>query len=80
MDRVWVLTYEVDTYNQYDEYFVSLFKNKPTKDGLKKAMGKEFHKEELLKELLENHSTSYYSDVAFHLHEEGFQDEVNIRY
>lgn len=30
MDSVWVLTCEVNEYNQCGEYFVAVFKNKPT--------------------------------------------------
>ena len=32
--EVWVLTYTVNDYNQYDDYFLAVFKEKPTLEEL----------------------------------------------
>ena len=34
--KVWVLTYEINEYDQDGEYFLAVFENKPTEDILAK--------------------------------------------
>lgn len=34
--KVWILTYEVNAYDQYGEYFQAVFANKPTHEQLTK--------------------------------------------
>lgn len=35
-NKVWILTEEYNQYDQYGEYFLAVFKNKPTAEKLKK--------------------------------------------
>lgn len=38
MSTAWILTFEVNEYDQYGEYFLAAFKEKPTKLQLKEAI------------------------------------------
>ena len=39
MSKVWVLTTEYNDYDQHGEYFVSVFKNLPTKEQISNKTG-----------------------------------------
>ena len=41
MSKVWVVTREINEYNQDGEYFVAVFKNKPTFQQLKKLLNED---------------------------------------
>ena len=38
-NNLWILTYEVNDYNQHGEYFRAAWTHKPTKEELAKAIG-----------------------------------------
>lgn len=57
--KVWVLTSEVNAYDQYGEYFEDVYKEKPTEDQISDKMG--YKKDSKQVQNLMNKGSSYVS-------------------
>lgn len=70
MNSVWVLTSEVNDYNQYGEYFEAVFKDKPTLEQLKELGLPENYAQSCLDDGGERLLPTTGADVWWHLREE----------
>lgn len=66
--KVWVLTYEVNEYNQYGEYFIEMWTDKPSKEALEKYVsGYRWSSDDDLEHLLNGGGRRGYEDDWYYL-------------
>ena len=70
---IWLLTYEVNAYDQEGEYFIAAFESKPTADQLKPFLsGYRWKCEEGIEHLLNGGGRREYEDDWYYLVEYKF--------